>query len=161
MTLELHRFRHAQDSRVDGFELALAELRAGRKRSHWIWYVFPQLRGLGQSPTAVAFGLDGVTEARAYLSDPVLRERLLLSVEAVHTAMLGGAVPADTLLGSRLDALKLVSSLTLFESVAHRLGTASGDPALVRLAALTSEVLDAAAEQGLPRCAFTRSRLAG
>jgi hypothetical protein len=67
---DLGRFREAQDGHP-GFADAMDELRAGRKTSHWIWYVFPQLRGLGQSPMAVRYGLDGLTEAAAYVRDPV------------------------------------------------------------------------------------------
>ena len=61
----LDRFKHAQEGRIDGFDSALAELKSGRKRSHWIWYVFPQLEGMGHSPMAVKYGLAGPDEAIA------------------------------------------------------------------------------------------------
>lgn len=144
--MALNRFLEAQDT--GSYEQALAELRAGRKRSHWIWYVFPQLRGLGSSPAAVHYGLDGVTEAESYLAHPVLRERLERAVEAVHAHR---AERLDLVMGSHIDALKLVSSLTLFERVAA--GTT--------LARQATEILAAAEAQGFPRCAFTLQRLGG
>lgn len=141
--MALNRFLEAGDH-----EQALAELRAGRKRSHWIWYVFPQLRGLGSSPAAVHYGLDGVAEAEAFLAHPVLRGRLERAVEAVH-AWRGERL--DLVMGSHVDALKLVSSMTLFEHVA------AGTP----LARKATEILAAAEAQGFPRCAFTLRRLGG
>ena len=68
---DLQRFVEAQDS-GGTYATALAELRRGRKRSHWMWFVFPQIAGLGQSPTAVHYGVRGLDEARAYLAHPVL-----------------------------------------------------------------------------------------
>src|ERR1044071_7849790 len=107
----LRRFRQAQDAPHDGFETALAELRAGRKRSHWIWYVFPQLAGLGQSPMAVHYGLTGADEAAAYLRDDVLGGRLASAAAVVREHLERAEPPRlDTLMGSRIDALKLVSS---------------------------------------------------
>jgi uncharacterized protein (DUF1810 family) len=103
----LERFVSAQ---APVFADALAELRAGRKRSHWMWFVFPQLRGLGLSPTAHHFGISGLAEARAYLAHPLLGERLLRCTEAVM------AVEGRTLheiFGSP-DDLKFASSMTLF-----------------------------------------------
>lgn len=141
--MALNRFLEAGDQ-----EQALAELRAGRKRSHWIWYVFPQLRGLGTSPAAVHYGLDGVAEAEAFLAHPVLRQRLERAVEAVH-AWRGERL--DLVMGSHIDALKLVSSMTLFEHVAA--GTPLGGHA--------TDILAAAEAQGFPRCAFTLQRLGG
>ena len=70
----LGRFKTAQANPRSGFTAALRELRAGQKRTHWIWSVFPQLAGLGASPMAVTYGLRDVDEATAYLQDPLLRE---------------------------------------------------------------------------------------
>ena len=138
----------------------MAELRAGRKRSHWIWYVFPQLRGLGASETSRHFGLDGRAEAEAYLRDPTLRSRLVEAVAVVRDRIAGPRAPAlDDLLGGRTDALKLVSSLTLFAAVAQDLQTLAGDEAWARLARDANAVLEIAAGQGYPRCAFTMQRL--
>jgi uncharacterized protein (DUF1810 family) len=86
---DLGRFRVAQEDPRSGFATALAELRAGRKTSHWIWYVFPQLAGLGRLPTARRFGLADVDEAAAYLRDPVLGTRLAEAVAAVHAHVAG------------------------------------------------------------------------
>ena len=86
----LERFKLAQDERHSGFDAALSELRAGRKTGHWIWYVFPQLAGLGSSPMAVQYGVEGTAEAVAYLNDPLLRDRLIADrippskIEVVH-----------------------------------------------------------------------------
>lgn len=109
--MSLERFRRAQ---APIWEQALAELRAGAKRGHWMWFVFPQLAGLGRSETARFYGLDGLAEARAYLADPVLRARL---VEAC-AAVVGAPGTAEAILGP-VDALKLRSSATLFEAAAE------------------------------------------
>ncbi|MBV8494067.1 MAG: DUF1810 domain-containing protein, partial [Alphaproteobacteria bacterium] len=77
---DLARFIAAQDKVLTS---VLAELRAGRKRSHWMWFVFPQLRGLGLSPTATFYGIGSLEEARAYLAHELLGERLRLCTEAV------------------------------------------------------------------------------
>lgn len=106
---ELSRFIEAQRDTYDG---ALAELRAGRKRSHWIWYVFPQLAGLGHSATSRRFGLSGVAEASAYVKHPVLGRRL---VDALRAMLANGPLPAAEILGE-LDAMKFRSCLTLFSA---------------------------------------------
>lgn len=107
----LSRFLEAQ---AGSYGNALEELRAGRKQSHWIWYVFPQLAGLGRSPASERFGLSGVAEAAAYLAHPVLGARLR---EAVQTMLAHGPVPAVDILGE-LDAMKFRSCLTLFKLAA-------------------------------------------
>ena len=114
---DLERFVRAQD---DGgtYEAAVAELRSGRKRSHWMWFVFPQVAGLGSSPMAQQFALSGLDEARAYLAHPVLGSRLVEAARAL-TGLPGGDPVA--VLGP-VDALKLRSSMTLF---AHAAG---GEP---------------------------------
>src|SRR5215831_9234320 len=102
-SFDLERFKQAQDAPRAGFTTALGELRAGRKTSHWIWYVFPQLAGLGRSPMATRYGLNGIGEADAYLRDPVLAERLAMAAGAVraHVAPHAGAgVPLDVVMGS-------------------------------------------------------------
>ena len=73
MAWDLERFKRAQDQT---YEQALQEIRNGRKRSHWMWYIFPQMRGLGFSSTAEYYGISSLEEARAYLEDPVLGSRL-------------------------------------------------------------------------------------
>ena len=111
---QLQRFVEAQDRE---FETALAELEAGRKQNHWMWFVFPQVAGLGRSPTAQFYGIRSLHEAHAFLAHPVLGERYRRSVEAL--ARWAGTRTAVEILGE-VDALKLRSSLTLFEA-------ASGD----------------------------------
>ncbi|AYV46781.1 DUF1810 domain-containing protein [Caulobacter flavus] len=111
MPHDLARFLAAQAS---AYPAALAELRGGRKRTHWMWFVFPQVGGLGRSPTAQFYAIAGLDEARAYLAHPVLGPRLLDCVEAL-LALPGGDPHA--VFGSPDDA-KLRSSLTLFSAAA-------------------------------------------
>ena len=154
MSGRLDRFLDAQKAPHGGYADALAEIRSGRKRSHWIWYIFPQLAGLGRSPFAQAYAIDGRAEADAYLRHPVLRARLLEITQAVDDQLQGG-VPLVSLMGSEIDALKLVSSLTLFRRVA---ASATGD---ADVASATSAVLARAEAQGYPPCAFTLAALGG
>ena len=102
------------DAQAGTFDTALEELRAGRKRSHWMWFVFPQLRGLGVSSTAQFYGLAGEEEARAYLDHPVLGLRLETAVQSVQDSP---ATSLQVLFGSP-DDLKFRSCLTLFAVVA-------------------------------------------
>jgi uncharacterized protein (DUF1810 family) len=106
----LQRFVQAQDDGAS-YRRAVEELRRGRKTSHWMWYVFPQLAGLGSSPMARRYAISSIAEARAYLAQPLLRARLI----EVCQALLG--VPdrsAEQILGG-IDAVKLRSSMTLFQ----------------------------------------------
>src|SRR5580692_8693937 len=137
---DLERFVAAQDA-GGTYETALAELRAGRKTSHWIWYVFPQIAGLGSSPTARLYALASPLEAAAYLRHPVLGERLVSVTEAVYQH-LSRQPPAQirTLMGSHIDALKLVSSMTLFARVARSLDAHEPDPRHARLAVLAQAI---------------------
>jgi uncharacterized protein (DUF1810 family) len=105
----LQRFIDAQDG---VHAIALAELRAGRKESHWMWFVFPQLAGLGRSPASRLYAVGSLDEARAYLAHPILGPRLRESVEAVRTW--AGTRSAEEIFGP-VDAMKLRSSLTLFD----------------------------------------------
>jgi uncharacterized protein (DUF1810 family) len=104
----LDRFVRAQEA---FYAPALAELRSGTKTSHWIWFVFPQLIGLGRSETARHFGIDGMEEAHAYLSHPVLAPRLIEATEAM--LKWAGKREAEDILG-QIDAMKFRSSMTLF-----------------------------------------------
>jgi uncharacterized protein (DUF1810 family) len=108
----LVRFVEAQ---APVFDTALDELRSGRKRSHWMWFVFPQLRGLGRTPTADYYGIASRDEASAYLAHDVLGPRLRQCAQLVSQS---GAVSAEALMG-QVDALKLWSSMTLFAEVAE------------------------------------------
>src|SRR6185295_14541875 len=104
-----------------GIAAALAEIDAGQKRGHWIWYVFPQLAGLGRSDMSQAYGIDGVGEAVEYLRDAVLRARLLSMVSALVAQRRTGSTRLTDIMASRLDAAKVMSSMTLFAAVASRL----------------------------------------
>ena len=105
---ELSRFIEAQDA-GGIYGRALAELRRGRKASHWMWFVFPQLAGLGRSSTARRYAISSLDEARAYLDDPVLGERLRECSRVVAET----ADDPDAVFGA-VDAMKLRSSMTLF-----------------------------------------------
>ncbi len=107
---DLGRFVAAQ---ADSHATALAELRRGRKAGHWMWWVFPQLAGLGRSVTAQAYAIRSAAEARAYLAHPLLGPRLIEAAEAVAAA----PGSAAAIMGP-VDAVKLRSSMTLFEAVA-------------------------------------------
>jgi uncharacterized protein (DUF1810 family) len=107
----LDRFVAAQDG---VYPRALAELRRGRKESHWMWFVFPQMAGLGRSATARFYGIASAAEARAYLGHPVLGPRLRACADAVlaHPERSAAAIFGT------VDAMKLKSSMTLFAAVA-------------------------------------------
>jgi len=109
----LQRFVDAQDG-GGTYDAALRELRAGRKRSHWMWFVFPQIAGLGRSATAQHYAISGLDEARAYLAHPVLGPRLVECAAALTA--LDGTDPVTVLGG--VDAQKLRSSMTLFARAA-------------------------------------------
>lgn len=109
----LERFIEAQNS-YGTYETALQEMNNGQKRSHWIWYVFPQLKGFGHSYNSEYYGLDDLDEAKDYLKHPVLGKRLreITTVLLDHTDE-----DAVTLMGSHIDAIKLRSCMTLFDAV--------------------------------------------
>ena len=106
---DLQRFVAAQDS-GGTYQRAAAELRNGRKASHWMWFIFPQIAGLGYSPASQTYAISGLEEARAYLAHPVLGARLIECAAIV--AGLSGRT-AEQIFGE-VDALKLRSSMTLF-----------------------------------------------
>ena len=117
---DLQRFVLAQDGT---YETALGELRGGSKQSHWMWFIFPQLSGLGLSPTARFYAIVSLDEARAYLAHPLLGARLRECVEAI--LQLAGHRSAEKILGA-VDAMKLRSSLTLFDQVEPNTAFAAG-----------------------------------
>ena len=158
----LDRFRQAQDTPHAGFAVALRELQAGRKTSHWIWYVFPQLAALGRSSTAVYYGLAGAKEAADYLRDRVLGERLVAGAAVVRAHLADAKthpVRIEQLMGSEIDALKLVSSTTLFGYVATALYAGEPQPQVAAMAGHAEAILAAAAAQGYDRCAYTLEHL--
>ena len=134
---DLQRFVDAQ---AQTYDQALAELRAGQKRTHWMWFVFPQVAGLGRSGMAQRFAISGLPEARAYLSHPTLGRRLVESARAL-TAL--DTDDADAVFGP-VDGMKLRSSMTLFaraspdepvfrEVLDHYFGGALDEATLARL----------------------------
>ena len=103
----LNRFIKAQEYM---YETALEEMKNGKKESHWIWYIFPQLRGLGYSPNAYTYGINGLEEAKAYLEHPILSVRL---IEISKALLAHEEENIEDIMGD-IDALKLRSSMTLF-----------------------------------------------
>ena len=110
---DLARFVRAQDEGMT-FDHAVAELRRGRKTSHWMWFVFPQIAGLGQSVTSRTYAISSLSEARAYLRHPVLGPRLI-ECASILTQLEGRS--AEQVFGT-IDAQKLRSSMTLFARAA-------------------------------------------
>jgi uncharacterized protein (DUF1810 family) len=113
--MSLERFIKAQEKTYEG---ALAELKAGAKTGHWIWWIFPQKKGLGTSDNSTYYGLSGVSEARAYLKHSVLGVRYRECVAVVHHQLLHEKIPPLELMGGETDLLKLNSSLEIFLAAA-------------------------------------------
>jgi uncharacterized protein (DUF1810 family) len=158
----LERFREAQNSSNAGFESALKELRTGGKTGHWIWYIFPQIDGLGTSGPSQTFAINGEEEAVEFLRDSELRSRLLtISDAAAEQLRTGRAKSLRALMGSDIDAKKVVSSLTLFGAVAKKLHEVEGVDAYSSIARVADEVLTVAASQGYPPCSYTLRRIRG
>lgn len=104
------------DAQTQAYEIALNEIRNGRKMSHWIWYIFPQQKGLGHSHNSEFYGLEGIEEAAAYWAHPVLGPRLREISEALLTHR--GKRGIDFIMGSHVDVLKLQTCMNLFNKVA-------------------------------------------
>ena len=111
MAFDLNRFKEAQ---AEDYETALEEIERGRKESHWIWYIFPQLKELGHSYNAKYYGIDGLDEAKAYMADAELRRNLL---EITDALLRQPDKDIHRVMGSP-DDLKLRSCMTLFEAAA-------------------------------------------
>jgi len=111
----LERFVEAQD-RFNDYETAKKEIEEGEKQSHWIWYIFPQIKGLGQSGNSQAYAIESLFEACAYLQHPVLGPRLYEISEVLYDSNYGRDI--EDVMGSHIDVLKLKSSMTLFELAA-------------------------------------------
>lgn len=112
-TFQLERFISAQQGVYDQ---VLSELKAGRKQSHWIWFIFPQIKGLGYSPTSIKFAIQTLDEARAYLSHPVLGDRL---IECTKLVLAIDNRSVSEIFGYP-DDLKFKSSMTLFSAVSDK-----------------------------------------
>jgi uncharacterized protein (DUF1810 family) len=109
--MSLYRFVKAQEKTYAG---ALAELKAGRKTGHWIWWIFPQLKGLGSSHNSSYYGIDDDAEAKAYLQHPILGQRYCDCVHEVYMQLYAHGQTPLALMGSDDDVKKLRSSLELF-----------------------------------------------
>ena len=144
---DLSRFEaHRND-----FDRALSEIESGRKRSHWMWFVFPQVSGLGNSEMSRVYAIGSIDEAEAFLLHPVLGSSYRKIVDAVWEQVVNRGVTIRALFGSP-DNAKLVSSLTLFAAVATRVPSS---PDIAAFVAHAEEILDAAYAQGLASCVAT------
>ena len=114
MDMENYNLQRFLDAQQGDYEHALAEVRNGRKYSHWIWYIFPQLKGLGMSYNSQYYGISGKEEAEAYLAHPILGKRLREITSAF--LQLKGKTAQDVF--GALDAMKVLSCMTLFNEVA-------------------------------------------
>jgi uncharacterized protein (DUF1810 family) len=148
---DLERFH---DGYRNDYVEALDEVNSGRKRTHWMWYIFPQIAGLGSSPAAVRYAIRNRAEAEAFLRDPVLGPGYRTLVHAVWQQTCERGITVRELFG-RPDDQKLVSSLTLFADIATDLGDDWVDTVTK-----ANEILDHAVLQGLPRCVTTQRFLA-
>ena len=110
MEKSLDRFLRVQ---VQDYDTAYEEMEHGRKVSHWIWYIFPQIKGLGRSKKSEYFGIESADEARRYLENDILSKRLY---DITRVLLTHRGIDADSIMGS-VDALKLKSSMTLFDAV--------------------------------------------
>lgn len=151
-------FLKAHANPTAGYDAAVGELQAGRKVGHWVWYIFPQLEGLGKSHAAQRFALADAEEAWAFVSHPLLGARLALAIDTVdqHPG------PLHVLMGDPVDARKLVSCLTLFYYVCQRHLDEADKLLTARAGAMTlacHRLLKKAAGEGLPECAFTLQAL--
>lgn len=111
----LNRFIEAQDSTYSGYQIALAEMKSGGKRSHWIWYIFPQIKGLGRSSTAQFYAIQNLEEAKAFLEHPLLGSRLREITEVILSYS-DDANPNEFMMAP-IDAMKLKSCMTLFNYI--------------------------------------------
>jgi len=154
---DLARFRKAQQGHP-GLQQALSELRAGAKVSHWIWYVFPQLAGLGVSRASQDYAIADLAEAVEYLRHPVLSARFLTIASAVAEQLRAG-VSVEDLMNASIDARKLVSSLTLFEAAGRTLESLGETGQATATVALAHEILAVAETEGYSRCPLTLRRI--
>lgn len=156
--MSFEHFRMAQKKGHGGYAQALAEMESGRKTSHWVWYIFPQIEGLGRSPMAQRCALEGRDEAIAYLQDEELGPNLMEITQVVASQLRDG-VPLPTLMGSNIDALKLVSSMTLFEAAGKQWLAEQPSEPLALFVTNCQKILSFAELQGYPRCRHTSERV--
>ncbi|MGZ4678602.1 MAG: DUF1810 domain-containing protein [Ilumatobacteraceae bacterium] len=144
------------DAYRDDFDRALREIEAGRKQSHWMWYIFPQVGGLGVSAMSRRYAIGNLDEAEAFLLHPVLGDGYCCIVDAVWHQVIERSVSIRSLFGSP-DVTKLVSSLTLFAGIASALD--SPPRSLTTLLERAGQLLEAAHAQGLGPCTTTETFL--
>ena len=127
---ELNRFLQAQE---DTYDQALEEIKSGKKRTHWMWFIFPQLKELGRSTTAKFYGIENFGEAEAYIKDPVLGSRLkeiseeLLNIESTDALLIMGS-PDDKKLRSSMTLFAIVSEDPVFQKVLDKFFDGKKDP---------------------------------
>ena len=109
-----HNLQRFIDGQKIGYETALKEMKDGEKQSHWIWYVFPQINGLGRRTKSLYYGISDIEEARAFLEHPVLRDRLY---EITNEVLNHKSRGIDAIMMSPIDVMKFKSSMTLFDMV--------------------------------------------
>ena len=128
--MSIERFIKAQEKT---YANALAELKAGAKQTHWMWWIFPQQRGLGTADRAIIYGIADETEALAYWQHPVLGQRYRECVKVVYEQLCVNGVDSLDLMGSEIDVMKLKSSIKLFRPIAERLGDADCASLMVKV----------------------------
>ena len=116
----LVRFVEAQN-KSEMYERAIVELTNGRKNTHWIWFIFPQARGIGSSHNATYYGIQGIEEAKDFVKHPVLGPRYVEAMHIVHQKLLNDRLSLVTLMSTEIDCLKFTSSLTLFSVALEKL----------------------------------------
>jgi uncharacterized protein (DUF1810 family) len=141
----LERFVTAQNQPHDGYADALAEMQAGAKQRHWMWYIFPQRRGLGHSHMAVYYGIADDAEAIAYLRHPVLGTRLAEITACVRHQL--ATIDAQILMGSHIDVLKLESCMQLFSDISAQINDAT-EPWIATLRHDCPQVIQLLQDQG-------------
>lgn len=159
--MSLQRFHEAQTTN-NSFETARKEIQDGRKRSHWIWYIFPQLRSSWTiSDTAKKYAIADFEEALAFFNDTTLFERYQIMVGLVLQQLNTPGVCVVVLMGGDVDALKLASSLTLFEAVSARLSQSATDDKFVVFKGLCDAIFKVIEPQGFGRCKNTLEKING
>jgi len=141
----LERFVVAQNQHDSGYADALAEMQAGAKQRHWMWYILPQRRGLGRSDMAIYYGIADDAEAREYLRHPMLGPHLAEITACVRNQLT--TIDAQILMGSHIDVLKLASCMQLFGDISAQMHDAS-EPWIVALRHDCPQVIQLLQDQG-------------
>lgn len=141
----LERFVTAQNQSHNGYADALTEMQSGAKQRHWMWYIFPQRRGLGHSHMAVYYGIADDAEAIAYLRHPVLGPRLAEITACVRTQLT--SIDANALMGSHIDVLKLGSCMQLFDDISSQMSDTT-EPWIASLRHDCTQVIRLLQDQG-------------